>query len=115
MEGLDWRCLTRDDVPALARLLAAAEEVDHTGEHYHEQDLHEEFDGPDTSPENFVGGWRGDELVAYAALDPRPGVVDFQRIGGEGTAAPHWRGRERAVRASSGSCAGRGTPRCPPP
>ncbi|MDQ4055096.1 MAG: hypothetical protein M3237_20705 [Actinomycetota bacterium] len=44
---LTLRPLLHDDVPALARHLAAVEEVDRTGEHYNEDDLVEEFANPD--------------------------------------------------------------------
>lgn len=41
---LIWRPLARTDIPAMARLLAAAEAVDRTSEHLDEADLSEEVD-----------------------------------------------------------------------
>jgi mycothiol synthase len=43
---LTWRPLTKDDVPAITRLLAEAEKVDDTGEHFDEDDVAEWMDSP---------------------------------------------------------------------
>jgi mycothiol synthase len=88
-----WRPITAADVPAWNRLLAAAEEVDRTGEHYNEPDLVEELADRATGPDDRLGGWDGDELVAFAGVRPRDSIVDHQRIDGEGCVHPTWRGR----------------------
>ncbi len=41
---LPWRALTTEDAPALTRAYAAVEAVDHTGEHYAEQDVRDELE-----------------------------------------------------------------------
>lgn len=42
-DRLTWRALTAADIPAVAELLAAAEDVDGTGERFDEADLYEEL------------------------------------------------------------------------
>src|SRR4051812_24137202 len=88
---ISWRPVEADDVPAWTRLMAAMEEVDRTGEHYDEDDLHEEFADPAMGPSDRVSGWDGDEMVAYAGLRPRRTVTDHQRIDAEGGVAPRRR------------------------
>ncbi|MCR6484517.1 GNAT family N-acetyltransferase [Amycolatopsis sp. OK19-0408] len=69
---LTWRPLTLDDVPALTRLYAAAEQVDRTGEHLSEEDLREELEGPNVDlARATVGAWAGEELVAYGLVRRR--------------------------------------------
>ncbi len=88
------RPLTRADIPAWAGLLAAAEEVDRTAEHYSEADLEEEMDNPDTEVgKDFVGAFEGEDLVGYFSTYPR-GTVDGQvRVNVEGSVRPDRRGR----------------------
>lgn len=63
---LTWRPLTDDDVPAWARLLAAAEEVDDTGEMFAEDDLRDDLDDPSLDlATDSVAVLDGSELVAY--------------------------------------------------
>jgi mycothiol synthase len=88
-----WRPVEAGDIPAWARLMAAMEEVDKTGEHYDEEDLREEFDDPATGPDDRLSGWIGGEMVAYAGLRPRRTVTDYQRIDGEGGVVPSHRGK----------------------
>jgi len=54
------RPLSTDDIPRLARHLAAVEAVDKTGEHYSEADLAEEFANPDIEVgKDIVGAFDG--------------------------------------------------------
>jgi ribosomal protein S18 acetylase RimI-like enzyme len=87
-----WRPVGADDIPAWARLLAAMEVVDQTGEHYDEEDLVEEFGDPSMGPHDRLSGWAGDEMVAYAGLRPRRTLTDSQRIDVEGGVVPSRRG-----------------------
>jgi ribosomal protein S18 acetylase RimI-like enzyme len=89
---IEWRGITRADVPAWNRLLATAELVDQTGEHYDEADLHEELSDPAAGPDDRISGWLGDEMVAFAGVRPRGSVTDHWRIDGEGTVDPAHRG-----------------------
>lgn len=91
--GISWRPITAGNVPAWNDLLAAAEAVDRTGEHYDEGDLHEELADPLTGPEDRVAGWLVGDLVAFAAVRPRQAITDHWRIDGEGVVAPEHRGR----------------------
>ncbi|MDX6326511.1 MAG: mycothiol synthase, partial [Nocardioidaceae bacterium] len=88
-----WRALMTDDIPAWVTLLAAAEAVDHTGEHFDDDDLLEELNDPATASRDRIGAWSGNELVAYAAVRPRANPTDYLRIHAEGTTHPQWRGR----------------------
>lgn len=88
------RPLTTEDIPAWARLLAAAEAVDHTGEHYNEADLVEEMANPDLDLEHdLVGAFRGDELVGYYCVYPRTADDEVHKVGLEGTVHPDLRGQ----------------------
>jgi mycothiol synthase len=93
--GLTWRAASRDDVPALAALVARSEEADHRPHRTSEVEVGEWFDGgwkdlaADTrigvDPDGVPRGWMavevlpGDERAVRAYLN---GVVD-----------PAWRGR----------------------
>ncbi len=88
------RALTHDDIPALARLLAAAEAVDQTGEHYNEADLEEEFANPDIEVgKDIVGAFDGDALVGYFAVYPRSTDGTHHKFHVEGTVTPERRGQ----------------------
>ena len=91
MQG-EWRGITSDDVPAWAALLAAAEKIDQTGEHYSEADLHEELDDQQVGPLDRVAAWEGDRMVAFAAVRPRS-VTSYLRVHAEGTVDPDRRQR----------------------
>ena len=45
LDPLTWRALTAEDAPALTRAYAAVEAVDHTDEHFSEQDIRDELRG----------------------------------------------------------------------
>ena len=69
---LTWRPLTLADAPALARLYAAAEEIDRTGEHYSAEDLRDELAGPNIDLARATTGiWAGDDLVGYGVVRRR--------------------------------------------
>lgn len=92
---LTWRPLSVDDVPAWAALLAAAEEVDDTGELFSEADLREELEDPalDTARDT-VAVLDGEQLVAYQIAIVRPDAAGVGRmLGSQGVVHPGWRGR----------------------
>lgn len=69
---LTWRPLTLDDVPALTRLYAVAEEVDRTGDHFSDEDLREELEGPNIDlARATTGAWAGDTLAGYGLVRRR--------------------------------------------
>lgn len=85
----DLRPLTASDVPAWARLLAAIEAEDHTGEHYSEEDLAEEIADPVlTIGKDVMGLYRGDDLVGYFMVRRRALSDGRHRIGLEGGVRP---------------------------
>jgi ribosomal protein S18 acetylase RimI-like enzyme len=90
--GWEWRVITHDDVPDWAALMAAAERVDQTGEHYNEPDLHEELDEGSAVPEDRVGAWLADRMVAFAAVRPRGEATPIWRVEAEGMTDPEVRG-----------------------
>ncbi|MGW5723444.1 GNAT family N-acetyltransferase [Amycolatopsis sp. NPDC003865] len=69
---LSWRPLTLDDVPALTRLYAAAEEIDRTGDHFSEDDLRDELVAPNVDlPRATIGAFAGDVLAGYGLIRRR--------------------------------------------
>lgn len=87
------RALRPDDIPAHAALLAAAEAVDDTGEHYNEADLHEEYANPDVEiGADIVGAFDGDDLVGYFSVYPRAAAGSHLKAHLEGTVRPDRRG-----------------------
>lgn len=87
---LTWRALTAADAAAVTRLLAAAELVDDTGEHYDESDVAEELADPsvDLARDTLAAVGPDGELVAYASLRGAPAVRDVDRIHVDGTVLP---------------------------
>jgi mycothiol synthase len=78
---LTWRPLTLGDVPALARLYAVAEEVDRTGEHFSEDDLREELEGPNVDlVRATVGAFAGDRLIGYGLVRRRDAAEPVHMI-----------------------------------
>jgi mycothiol synthase len=94
---LVFRPVTADDVPAWLRLLAAAEAVDATGESYDADDLVEELRDPATGPDDRLGVFDGDRMVAFAGVRPR-GVTTYRRIDAEGVVDPERRGQGLGTR-----------------
>jgi mycothiol synthase len=85
--------LGHDDIPALARLLAAAEAVDRTSEHYNEADLVEEFANPDIEVgKDIVGAFDGGVLAGYFLVYPRATDGTHHKFHVEGTVDPSRRG-----------------------
>ncbi|MGA9748800.1 MAG: GNAT family N-acetyltransferase [Nocardioides sp.] len=99
---LTLRPLLTDDIPLLARLLAAVEEVDRTGEHYNEDDLAEEFANPDIEVgKDIVGAFLAEELVGYFAVYPRSTDDTHMKIHVEGSVVPARRGEGIGTRVVS--------------
>lgn len=69
---IQLRPISMADVPAIAKVMAAAEAVDDTGEHYNEADLNEELSNPDIDLEqDVIGAFDDDELVGYCSTMAR--------------------------------------------
>ena len=94
--SLTWRALTLDDAPALARLWAAAEAADDTGENYDADDVAEELGAPllDLARDT-IGVFGPDgEFVAWGGLRGGPAQIsDVHRVWADGTVLPAARGR----------------------
>ncbi|CAN5262488.1 GNAT family N-acetyltransferase [soil metagenome] len=91
--NLTLRALSTDDIPELARHLAAVEVADDTGEHYSEADLVEEFANPDIEVgKDIVGAFEGDQIVGYFAIYPRSTDGVLQKVHLEGSVRPDRRG-----------------------
>ncbi|MCZ2830476.1 GNAT family N-acetyltransferase [Modestobacter sp. VKM Ac-2986] len=93
-DGLTSTPITADDLPALADLLAAAEEVDRTGEHHSADDLAEEWlnDLVDL-PRDSLLVRAGEELVAFGTVVAPPTFRDALAVYLDGRVHPAWRGR----------------------
>lgn len=90
--GFTFRALDKSDVPAVARLLAEAEAVDNTGEHYNESDVEEEFANPDLDlAHDVTGAFDGDELIGYTSVMARKSLHDRKAFG-FGVTVPRRRG-----------------------
>ena len=87
------RGATREDAAAIAGLLAAAEAVDRTEEHWDTADVLEELESPITDPaRDWLLVERAGELVAAAMLAPRaPGDAELA-VAVDGTVHPAHRG-----------------------
>jgi mycothiol synthase len=93
--ALTWRPLTRGDVPAWFRLIAAAEEVDRTGEHYDADDLAEELADPglDLARDTIALVLPDGQLAGYGIVRAPRVVRDIDRINLEGAVHPTHRRR----------------------
>lgn len=90
----ELRALTREDIPAWNRLLAAVEAVDAVGEHYDEADLEEELANPDIEVgKDVVGAYDGEELVGFFQVYPRSSDGAHQKTIVHGATHPAHRGR----------------------
>jgi len=93
-DDLRLRGLSTPDIPVWNRLLADVEREDRTGEHYNEDDLAEELVNPDIDPaKDIVGGFVGEELVAYFYVVPRSAAEGVHRVIVDGAVHPAHRGR----------------------
>ena len=91
---LTWRPLVDADVPAVVRLLAAAEQVDRTGEHFDEADIADEMAEAGFDPHRHsIGAFGPDgELVGFGRVQVPRAVRDVDRVRLDGTVHPEWRG-----------------------
>lgn len=87
--------LTREDFAEASALLAAAETVDDTGEHWSPEDLTEWWvnDLVDLSRDGLAVRTTGGELVAWGTVLALPTFRDAFRIDLEARVHPDWRGR----------------------
>ena len=93
---LTWRGLTTDDAPALARLWAAVEAVERTGENYDADDVAEELAAPALDLARDTIGVLGPdgEFVAWGGLRGGPSDLhDVHRVWADGAVLPAARGR----------------------
>lgn len=95
LDRLTWRPVSAEDVPALARLLAAIEAVDRTGENYDEADLAEDLTDPAVDParDTLAAVAPDGELLAYGWVRGAATVRDADRIWLDGGVHPTLRGR----------------------
>lgn len=94
MTGLDWRPLRVSEAAALAELMAAAEQIDRTGENWSVEDVTEDLGDPRRDPER--DGWvvyDGERMVAYGMVIGSPEVWDVHTVGCPGVVHPEHRGR----------------------
>jgi mycothiol synthase len=86
------RPMTRDDAPAVNDLMAAAESVDRTDEHYNLDDVLEELDNPmiDVARDWLVAE-NGGGLVGHSRLSPRAPANGAISVGVDGTVHPDHR------------------------
>jgi mycothiol synthase len=97
---LSWRPITAEDAAEWCGLLAAAEAVDATGEHYDVDDLLEELADPDLDPaQDTVAAFAGERMVAYGLVRGSTAVRGGHRVHAEGCVHPDHRrtGLGRAV------------------
>jgi mycothiol synthase len=94
-DGFTARPLSLDDIPTVALLMAAAEVVDDTGEHWSSDDLHEFWlnDLVDLSQDGVVATTTDGEVVGWATAIAPPTFRGSFRIDLEGRVHPSWRGR----------------------
>lgn len=98
-EGIEARPIAKGDAAAWADLLAAAEKVDDTGEHYDADDLDEELDDPKlNAPTDTFALWSGERMAGYAVVRSNPSSVDVERVWAEGTVHPDLRRRGLGAR-----------------
>jgi mycothiol synthase len=89
---LTWRPLTLDDVPALTRLYAAAEEIDRTGDHFTDEDLREELEGPNIDlARATTGAWAGETLVGYGLVRRRDAANPVHMLRLQSVVRPEYR------------------------
>jgi mycothiol synthase len=89
-QALSWRPLTIEDAPALTRAWASVEAVDHTGEHYSEQDLRDvlEDESIELARDTLAAVAPGGEMVAFAWVHGSAAVLDVDRLWIDGGVLP---------------------------
>ncbi len=86
--------MTREDVVAVNDLLAAAEAVDHTEEHYNVDDVLEEFENPMIEPaRDWLVVVLDGAVVAHSRLMPRAPAEGALSVSVDGTVHPAFRRR----------------------
>jgi mycothiol synthase len=92
---LTWRALTTEDAPALTRAYAAVEAVDHTDEHFSEQDVRDELEDAtiDLRRDSLAALAPEGEVVAFGWVHGSVEVHDLDRIDAEGAVVPAARRR----------------------
>jgi len=90
-----WRALSLADAAAVTALVAAAEEVDRTGEHYDESDIAEEMGDPtiDLARDTLAAVAPDGALLGYCVAFGTRAVRDVDRIRLFGTVRPDARRR----------------------
>lgn len=92
--GVRLRPMTPDDAGSVAALLAAAEAVDRTEEHYDVDDVHEDLRDPATDPAaDWLLAERDGRVVAHQRLLVRPPEHGVQQISVDGAVHPDHRGQ----------------------
>jgi mycothiol synthase len=94
-DDLQRRPLTPDDVPAMVRLLAAAEAVDKTGEHFSAEDITDVFsaDRLVLATDSLAMVRPDGELAGSAIVQPARLVAGYDSVGLSGTVRPDHRGQ----------------------
>jgi mycothiol synthase len=92
LRRVQLRPLTPGHLDAWARLLAAVEAVDRTGEHYTVDDLAEELANPEVTELDFIGAFEDGELVGFASVLPRGLTDGAYKVAVEGAVHPARRG-----------------------
>ncbi|NUU17929.1 GNAT family N-acetyltransferase [Cellulomonas humilata] len=94
-DGLTWRPLTRDDVPALTRLVTAVEEAESAPYRTSAEEIDDEFDGAwkDHARDTLAGVDADGVIRAYARVNQPPGDARVVRAFLDGCVDPQWRGR----------------------
>jgi mycothiol synthase len=96
---LTWRAIGGSDVAAWAELLAAAEAVDRSGEHYSASDLAEELADPSLVAADTIAVFDGERMVAYGVIRAKVAPAGSYRMNGvyrmhvEGCVHPGFRRR----------------------
>ena len=86
--------MTRADAAAVNDLMAAAEAVERTGEHYNLADVVEDFENPMIDPaKDWLLAEADGTLVAHAVLVPRAPTDGSISVGVDGTVHPAHRGQ----------------------
>ncbi|MEO5653394.1 MAG: GNAT family N-acetyltransferase [Marmoricola sp.] len=94
MSDFRIRGLRRTDAPAVTDLLAAAEAVDKTGEHFNLDDLLEDIANPMIDPSrDWLVVEAGERVVAHSRLTPRAPADGALKVYVEGTVHPDFRRR----------------------
>jgi mycothiol synthase len=93
LASLEWRPLREADIPAVVRVLAAAEEVDRTRVNFDEADVRDDMEAVGFHPERHsMGAFIADgELACFGRVNVPTAIRDVDRVGLEGTVHPRWR------------------------